>query len=116
MSTIRVLCAPLNCPYGPICDYYNANKPADWMPISELRRADGGFEVELTPDEKKRSLDWNKRMGFLSNNNDEIKQLRWSGNGYLIKSNSSIGFTEEQTELLFKSLQYSFGKGQVFMV
>jgi hypothetical protein len=110
MTTIRVLCEPINCPYGPICDYYNANKPADWMPISELRRAEGGFEIELTPNEKKCSLDWNKRMGFLSNNNDEIRQLRWNGNGVL-KTNSSIGFTEEQTELLFKSLQrlnYSF--------
>ena len=115
MSTIYVLTPTLKDGYGPICDYYNANKPADWTRISKLQRSEGGFEVDLNPEEKKRQSEWNKRMGGLSDDNDKIRQLRWTNNGYL-KSNGYLGFTWEQTQLLFQSLQHSLGADKVTMV
>ena len=115
MSTIQVLPETLKGGYKPICDYYNANKPADWAPLSKLQRAEGGFEIYLTQEELKSSLEWNKRMGILSDNNDCIRQLRWVGKGFL-KSEFNIGFTKEQTELLFQALQHSLGQDQVLMV
>ena len=103
MTTIKVLAETLACGYGPICDFYNANKPDDSMPISQLRRAEGGFEINFTPQEKQDRIDWLKSRGSLYDNNDTIRQLRWS-NGKLT-SQGYIGFTEEQTQLLFKALQ-----------
>jgi hypothetical protein len=116
MSTIQVLPLTLKGGYEPICDYYNANKPADWAPLSKLQRSEGGFQIDLNTEEKKRSLEWAKRIGGLPpDNNDIIRQLRWTGKGFL-KSEFNIGFTEEQTQLLFQALQHSLGEGQVLMV
>jgi len=115
MSTIQVLPETLKGGYAPICAYYNANKPADWAPLRKLQRSEGGFEIDLNHEELKRSLEWAKRMGGLSDDNDRIRQLRWTGNGFL-KCHYNIGFTKEQTELLFQALKHCLGDDQVIMV
>ena len=112
MTTIKVLAETIECGYGPICDFYNANKPTDSMPISQLQRAEGGFQINFSPQEKQDRIDRLKSRGFLYDNNDTIRQLRWS-NGELT-SQFYIGFTEEQTKLLFTALQNTVG--QVIMV
>jgi len=115
MSTIHVLTSTLKDGYAPICNYYNANKPADWMPISKLRAAEGGFEMNLNPSEKAHSLECVKSMGRMSDENDKVRQLRWTGDGFL-KSNGHIGFTREQTHLLCRALQHSLGGDKVELV
>jgi hypothetical protein len=115
MSTIQVLPETLKGGYAPICDYYNANKPADWAPLSKLQRAEGGFEINLTSEELTCSTAWAYRMGSLMDDNDRIRQLRWVGKGFL-ESDGHIGFNTAQTELLFKALQHSLGQDQVIMV
>ena len=59
MYTIHVLTPTLKDGYKPICDYYNANKPADWTPLKKLDRSEGGFSVDLTPTEIKQILELN---------------------------------------------------------
>jgi hypothetical protein len=115
MSTIQVLPETLKGGYAPICAYYNANKPADWMPLSKLQRAEGGFEINLTQEELTCSTAWAYRMGTIMDINNKIRQLRWIGNGYL-KADRHIGFDGKQTQLLFKALQHSLGEDQVIMV
>ena len=114
MSTIQVLPETLKGGYAPICAYYNANKPADWAPISKLQRAEGGFEIDLTQEELKSSLQWCKRMGGFPDDNNRIRQLRWTGKGFLT-SDGYTGFTEEQTQLLFQALKHCLGDDQVIM-
>jgi hypothetical protein len=107
MTTIKVLIDTLPGGYGPIIEYYNANKPADWMPIAKAGVAEGGFEIKLNPDELARKMNW------YSDYNDRVRQLRWS-DGKLL-SNCYVGFTDEQTALLFQALQQSLGD-QVIML
>jgi hypothetical protein len=38
MTTIQVIPSVFICDYQSICDYFNANKPSDWMPISKLQK------------------------------------------------------------------------------
>jgi hypothetical protein len=115
MSTIHVLTPTLTYGYKPICDYYNANKPTDWTSLTKLDCYERGFTVDLTPEELKQSLEWRKNIGGLFDDNDTIRQLRWTGNGFL-KNQGYIGFTEEQTRLLFQALKESLGDDQVIMV
>jgi hypothetical protein len=63
-------------------------------------------------------LTWKKEHGFgtLCDNNDMIRQMRWTGNGYLGFPYYCTGFTPEQTQLLFKALQQSLSKNLVIMV
>ena len=115
MYTIHVLTPTLKDGYKPICDYYNANKPADWTPLKKLDRSEGGFSVDLTPTEIKQILEWRNNISCVVDNNDTIRQLRWTNNGFL-KTHRYIGFTEDQTLLLFQALKASIGDDQVVMV
>jgi hypothetical protein len=103
MTTIKVLTSTLAGGYGPICNFYNANKPEGSMPISPLQRAEGGFQISFSPEEKKDHLGWLKSRSSLYDDNDTIRQLRWS-DGKLL-SQGYIGFTEEQTQMLFTALK-----------
>lgn len=108
MATIQVLVDTLFGGYEPILTYYNANKSDKWNPLRQLEVAEGGFEIELNPEELKRQVKWS------TDRNDEVKQLRW--NHGRLSSCGYTGFNEEETELLFKSLQHSLGEDKVILV
>ena len=111
MATIQVLVDTLSGGYEPILTYYNANKSEKWNPLRQLEVAEGGFEIELNAEELKHSLKWSTA---LTDRNDEVKQLRW--NHGRLSSCGYNGFNEEETELLFKSLQHSLGEDKVILV
>jgi len=113
-TTIKVLTEKLTNGYQPILDYYNLNKPKDWNPIKKLNRDGGGFEIDLNKEELQRSREWSSRFCPLFDDNNAIKQLRWSSGE--LTSAGYIGFNEQETELLFKSLKHSLGDEQVQMV
>jgi hypothetical protein len=117
MPTIQVIPKTLTDGCEHICEYYNANKPAEWMPIEKLDRDEGGFKIAMTKAEHESHLKWLFRItgNSLSDRNDSIKQLRWTDRGYLT-SHLCVGFTEEETQLLFKALTHSLRKNQVLMV
>jgi hypothetical protein len=115
MMTIKVIPTKLTNGYKPIIEYYNLNKPKDWNPIKKLHRDGGGFEIALNKEELQRSREWSSRFSPLFDDNNAIKQLRWSSLGTLTSA-GYIGFNEKETELLFKSLKHSLGDEQVQMV
>lgn len=99
---------------GPIYDYYNTHKSDDWMPLRMLRQSEYGFQIELTPQEIHTGLAWakfNKREFYV---NDTLRKLILTDDGYL-KSQGNIGFTEEQTKLLYMALKHSLGGDQVIV-
>ena len=114
MTTIKVLTEKLTNGYKPILDYYNLNKPADRNPIKRLDRDGGGFEIALNKEELQKSREWSSRFCPLFDDNNAIKQLRWSLG--TLTSKGYIGFNKEETELLFKSLKHSLGDDQVLIV
>ena len=111
---IKVLVPRLKS-YEEVIDYYNQNKPLKWEPLSKLNRAEGGFQIALSPIELDKHIKYlESRFGNnLIDENDEIKQLRWS-NG-MLRSNYHMGFTKEETMLLYKALQNSLGKEYVIL-
>ena len=114
MATIQLLVDTLFGGYAPILTYYNANKPDKWNPLRQLEVSEGGFEIELNPEELKHSLKWASRFTTLTDRNDEVKQLRW--NRGRLSSCGYNGFNEEETELLFKALQHSLGENNVILL
>lgn len=117
MPTIRVLPKTIKGDHETICEYYNAHKPEEWMPIEKLDRDEGGFKIPMTTAERETRLKWIFRMtgNSLCDHNDLIKQLRWTDNGYL-QSHFCVGFTEAETQLLFKALTHTLRENQVLMV
>jgi len=86
-----------NDQYDQVIKCYNENKADDWNPISKLDRAEGGFQIELKEHEI-----------FNKNNKDPnymIKQLRWCNKKLTTKF---IPFNEQETKILFNSLQNVF--------
>jgi hypothetical protein len=99
---------------GPIYNYYNTNKPDDWMPLRMLRQSEYGFQIELTPQEIHAGLAWAKFNKREFTVNDTIRKLILTDDGYL-KSQGNIGFTEEQTKLLYMALKHSLGEDKVII-
>jgi hypothetical protein len=54
-------------------------------------------------------------MFGLSDYNDTVRQLRFTGESKLT-SGGHIGFTPEETNLLFRALKHSLGENAVIMV
>jgi hypothetical protein len=83
-----------------IIDYYNQNKPVGEEPINRLNRYEGGFQIRI-PDMKDVMCDANKK----------IKQLRW--HKQCLVAGFYLGFTDEEEDLLYKSLVHVLGKDNV---
>ena len=117
MSTIQILADKLYGGFEPVLTFYNYHKPADAMPLCEANIAELGFEILLNPTELNIHLEYIRLRtgGRLTNYNDTVKQLRISGNGFLT-SGYYMGFSEEETELLFLALKHSLGENKVIMV
>ena len=113
-DTIKVL-APRLKSYEEVIDYYNQHKPLEWEPLSKLNRSEGGFQIALSPIELEKHIKYlESRYGNnLIDENDEIKQLRWSKG--MLHSNYHMGFTNEETMLLYEALQNSLGKEYVIL-
>lgn len=91
--------------YEPVCSYYNLNKPKNWNPIEKLNRIEGGFCI-------KRNIE--NQTGKLRDENEKIKQLRWS-NKKLIVPTGWYGFTKEEEKLLYDSLCFIYGSETVLL-
>ena len=105
--TIQVL--PETIKYEPILDYYNSHKQEGEPPLQRLDRAEGGFKIDL-PEEEWEKDPW---LGFI-NENDKIRQLRWSREGYLISCGYK-SFTAKQGMLLYEALVYCLPPGSVVL-
>ena len=65
--------------YDDVINYYNSNKPSDFLPLQLLDRIEGGFEIVVDTKSiySSKQLRWhNKKLqpypGYLSFDNDEI--------------------------------------------
>jgi hypothetical protein len=91
--------------YGPILDYYNSHKPEDEEPLQRLDRFEGGFQIDIPHLKDDKSI---------YDPNNKIRQLRWSRG--CLKSAGFIGFTENQTLILYEALVHSLGGNNVMLV
>ena len=67
------------------------------MSIDELDRCEGGFKIACE-----------------ENSNSKIKQLRW--NKRKLDPLNFVGFDEDETILLYRSLVHVFGESAVFLL
>jgi hypothetical protein len=92
-----------------ICDLYNKKKPADWKMIRRGGFYEAGFEIPLEDDERKSQL----KRGY-NDANDLVRQLRFYRGR--LEAGYYIGFTREQTKLLYDVLVELWGPENVQMV
>jgi hypothetical protein len=95
--------------FKPICDLYNQKKPADWKPIARGGFYEAGFEIPLNDDERESQL----KRGY-NDVNDLVRQLRFYRGR--LEAGYYIGFTKEQTKLLYEVLVELWGQENVQMV
>jgi hypothetical protein len=107
---IKVLTSTLPGGYAPIVENYNANKPADWSPIREAGVCEGGFEIPLNAEEISQLKQYNSNKKLL-NDNDYVRQLRWSNGKLCSLGNDPL--REEEQLLLGKSLIAVLGADKV---
>ena len=106
MTTISVKFASISqVEYQQIIDYYNSIKPNHYMRLKILDRCEGGFQISLDDSELAlvKSCDVNCK----------IKQLRW--NRRKLDRLKYIGFNQEETILLYRSLVHVFGETTVVL-
>jgi hypothetical protein len=102
MTTITVNFASISKEeYQLVIDYYNTIKPRHFLLIEELDRCEGGFKIALSDSEA-------------NNMNGQLKQLRW--NKRKLDPLNFIGFNEDETLLLYRSLVHVFGESAVFLL
>ena len=102
MTTITVNFASISKDeYQQVVDYYNTIKPSHYMSIEELDRCEGGFKIALNDSEANYT-------------NGKIKQLRW--NKRKLDPLNFVGFDEDETILLYRSLVHVFGESAVFLL
>lgn len=90
--------------YADVLEYYNSHKPEDEEPLQILDRFEGGFKIDIPHLKDDKSL----------YPNSKIRQLRWWC-GFL-KSAGFIGFTENQTVILYESLVHALGENNVLLI
>ena len=101
MTYIKVLVKKINNEtIQKVLDYYNSNKSVYENKLEYLDRGEGGFKIQIP----ERNWKINPYIGF-ADANDKIQQVRWD-KGKLV-SCGYITFTEEQYELLYKSLLHA---------
>ena len=89
--------------YQQVLDHYNSIKPSHHMPIENLDRCEGGFQIQFNETELKTVTSGNA--------NAKIKQLRWSNRK--LDRMKYIGFTDEEPLRLYQSLVHVFGETSV---
>lgn len=89
--------------YATVIAHYNGLRPAGFLPLEMMNRAEGGFQVRI-PEMQNARCDANLK----------IRQLRWF-NRCLVSSQYYIPLTDTETLLLFQSLQAVLGKDKVFL-
>tara|TARA_B110000305_G_scaffold106669_2_gene119973 strand:+ start:7208 stop:7510 length:303 start_codon:yes stop_codon:yes gene_type:complete len=89
--------------YDEVINYYNLNKPNDWLPISKLNRIEGGFQIKLS--------DYSLAKGDVNN---QIRQLRWDKK--MLKPGFYNGLFLDEVELLYNSLVHVHGKESVEII
>jgi len=92
-----------------VINFFNLNKPDKWNRLEKLDRVEGGFQIKLNDDEIKI---YNKCNPI--DDNYRIKQLRW--NNQKLCSFDYINFNQQELLLLYRSLQYVFGIGEVEII
>ena len=90
--------------YTPVLEYYNSHKPDDEEPLKVLDRMEGGFMIEIP------ELKNNLNVGP----NSKIQQVRWSRG--TLSSLGFIGFSDNQTLLLYESLANALGHQNVILI
>ena len=94
--------------YGPILEWYNANKPNEWQAIRKAGIAEGGFEVPLTKAELEIMQEKYERL----EPDQYVRQLEWH-RGELRQHHNYATLWEEETLLLGKALQTVLGDENV---
>ena len=112
MKIIKVLPTTLKCGYEPIVKRFNDTKPPGCNSIRELGASEGGFEFDLEEPFLEQA-----KLKMINNpmrdKNSLLRQVRWSDGKLLNLHYNSL--TEEQTMLLFQSLQHSLGEENVVL-
>jgi len=106
MTTIYTSLATVKGGFEPICNLYNKKKPAHWKPIRRVGCYEAGFEMDLEDDLLQSQI----RLGN-TDPNELIRQLRF--NRGRLEAGYYIGFTPEQTQLLFETLVEIWGEEYV---
>ena len=88
--------------YQQVLDHYNSIKPSHHMPIENLDRYEGGFQIPFNETEL--------RTVWSCDANARIRQLRWTKRKLDFDRNKYTGFTEEETLRLYQSLVHVFGE------
>jgi len=101
--------------YAPVLAYYNENKPESAQLLCEANVAEGGFEIKLNAEELAARMEYLRDRDRMSDYNDTVRQLRFSGENCLRSLPWYAGFTREETALLLRALQHSLGAGNVSM-
>jgi len=88
--------------YDRVLNYYNSNKSQNDQPLEKLDRCEGGFMIKK------------EYSSLFNDENDNIKQLRWSTK-YLLPYKNYSSFSEAEEELLYKSLFEVFREKVIFI-
>lgn len=89
--------------YQQVLDHYNSIKQSHHMPIENLERCEGGFQIRFNETELKTVTSGDA--------NAKIRQLRWTNRK--LDRMKYKGFTEEETLRLYQSLVHVFGEAFV---
>lgn len=88
--------------YTKVLNYYNSNKSQNDQPLEKLDRCEGGFMIKK------------ENNSAFHDENDSIKQLRWNAK-YLVPYKNYSSFSEDEEELLYKSLFEVFREKVIFI-
>ena len=91
-----------NDQYDEVLNYYNSNKLENDQLLERLDRCEGGFMIKKD------------NNSAFHDENDSIKQLRWSTK-YLVPYKNYSSFSEAEEELLYKSLFTVFEEKVIFI-
>lgn len=120
IPVIKFIIDKLKGGYQPVLDYYNLNKPEGSARLCRADVGEGGFAIHLTEEEMKniRKHDYydDDYDDYNDDYNSTVRQLRFGGFGSTLTSDYHMGFTREETLLLFKALESSLGVGQVILI
>jgi hypothetical protein len=88
--------------YDKVLNYYNSNKSEGEQPLEKLDRCEGGFMIKK------------ENSSSFCDENDKIKQLRWSRK-FLVPYKNYSSFSNDEETLLFQSLIHVFGKDNIIL-
>jgi len=86
-----------------VLDYYNMYKEVNEEPLELLDRCGGGFKINIS-----------YLIGQQGNENDKIKQVRWSKG--CLTSKGFISFREKEKMLLYDALVHVLGQNKITII